>query len=156
MWEWILMAAHPLTVRHLLGRHVAGQPPLSPIDWIRVIRDGLPVGVIDEVTKATRLTQSELMKSLGIAERTIMRRKKESAGKQDIRLSSEETAKLLRFARVAERASQTFEDDEAALDWLRTANHALEEQRPLDLLDTDLGAELVMDTLGRIEHGIFA
>ena len=27
---------------------------------------------------------------------------------------------------------------------------------PLSLLDTDIGAESVMDTLGRIEHGVFA
>ena len=70
-------------------------------------------------------------------------------------LSSEEAAKLLRLARIAERASQTFESDELALDWLRTPNHALAEQLPLDLLDTSLGAEMVMDTLGRIEHGVF-
>jgi hypothetical protein len=29
-------------------------------------------------------------------------------------------------------------------------------QTPLSLLDTEIGAELVMDTLGRIEHGVFA
>jgi uncharacterized protein (DUF2384 family) len=27
---------------------------------------------------------------------------------------------------------------------------------PLSLLDTDIGAESVLDTLGRIEHGVFA
>jgi uncharacterized protein (DUF2384 family) len=27
---------------------------------------------------------------------------------------------------------------------------------PLSLLDTDIGADSVLDTLGRIEHGVFA
>ena len=45
---------------------------------------------------------------------------------------------------------------EAALTWLKTPNAALFRASPLSLLDTDIGAESVMDTLGRIEHGVFA
>jgi hypothetical protein len=33
---------------------------------------------------------------------------------------------------------------------------ALSGATPLSLLDTDIGAENVLDTLGRIEHGVFA
>jgi putative toxin-antitoxin system antitoxin component (TIGR02293 family) len=150
------MAPHLLTVESLLGKFVPGDMPRSPIDWVSVIRDGLPVTVIDAVTKATHLTQAELVKSLGMAERTILRRKRESMSNPDTKLTPEETSKMLRFARIAERASQTFEDDELALDWLRQPNNALSGNRPLDLLDTDLGAEFVADTLGRIEHGVFA
>ena len=61
-------------------------------------------------------------------------------------LSSEESAKLLRFARVVERAEEVFQAAEPALGGIT----------PLSLLDTDIGADSVLDTLGRIEHGVFA
>jgi len=109
--------------------------------------------VIESVTKATHLTQAELVRSLGMAERTILRRKKASATKPDTKLTPDETARLLRFARIAEAASTTFEDDELALAWLRQPNSTLAGNRPLDLLDTDLGAEFVIDTLEDIAKG---
>ena len=68
----------------------------------------------------------------------------------------EESAKLKRRARVLRRARKTFGDLDAALDWLDSPNSALSGAAPGSLLDTDIGAESVMDTLGRIEHGVFA
>ena len=60
-----------------------------------------------------------------------------------------------RLARVVDRAKETFEDADAALDWLMSPNGALSGATPFSLLDTDVGVESVMDTLGRIEHGVF-
>jgi putative toxin-antitoxin system antitoxin component (TIGR02293 family) len=54
------------------------------------------------------------------------------------------------------RAIEVFEYQAAALDWLKQPNQAMSHASPLSLLDTDLGAETVLDTLGRIEHGVFA
>jgi putative toxin-antitoxin system antitoxin component (TIGR02293 family) len=92
----------------------------------------------------------ELAAALAIPDRTLARRKREG------RFNSEETAKLVRLARVIARAEETFEDLDAARDWLKSANAALAGATPLSLLDTDIGAESVLDTLGRIEHGVFA
>jgi putative toxin-antitoxin system antitoxin component (TIGR02293 family) len=96
------------------------------------------------------MSQAELSAALGISERTLARRKREG------KLNSEESAKLVRLARVVERAEKVFEDFDAAIDWLKSANASLAGATPLSLLDTDIGAESVMDTLGRIEHGVFA
>ena len=79
-----------------------------------------------------------------------MRRKKEGV------LNREESGKLLRLARIVERAAEVFEDGPVALDWIKSPNASLGGATPLSMLDTDLGAGSVMDTLGRIEHGIFA
>ena len=68
-------------------------------------------------------------------------------------LNSEESAKL---ARVVERADAVFEDRAVSIDWLNSPNSPLSEATPLSLLDTDMGAESVMATLGHIEHGVFA
>ena len=62
---------------------------------------------------------------------------------------------MVRLARVVERAEEVFEDLDTALEWLKAPNAALGGATPLSLLDTDIGAESVLDTLGRIEHGVF-
>lgn len=67
-----------------------------------------------------------------------------------------ESAKVLRVARVVHRAIAVFENRAKALDWLKFPNRAFGWASPLSLLNTDLGAEAVLDTLGRIEHGVFA
>ena len=139
------------SVENLLGgRGVLRAKPHSTLDWIEVIRQGLPAAAVESLQKATKVSRSELARALGIPERTLARRKREGV------LSSEESAKLLRLARVVGRANEVFEDPEAALDWLKSANSALAGKTPFSLLDTDIGAESVLDTLGRIEHGVFA
>ena len=140
-----------LSVESLLGgRGVLRARPRSPLDWVSVIRRGISSAAVDSLTQSIRVTQSELATALGIPERTLARRKKEGV------LNSEESAKLVRLARVVERAKDVFEDFEASLNWLKSPNAALSGATPLSLLDTDIGAESVLDTLGRIEHGVFA
>jgi len=140
-----------LSIEALLGgKKVLQVKQRSALDWVSVIRQGLSSAAVDSLAKTLRVTQSELAVALGIPERTLARRKK--AGM----LNSEESAKLVRLARVVGRARETFEDLDIALDWLKSPNAALAGATPLSLLDTDIGTESVMDTLGRVEHGVFA
>lgn len=132
------------------GRKVLPVKQRTALDWVLVIRRGLSSAAVDSLARAMRVTQAELASALGIPERTLARRKKEGT------LNSEESAKVVRLARVVGRAAEAFEDFDAALDWLKSPNAALSGATPFSLLDTDIGAESVMDTLGRIEHGVFA
>ena len=132
------------------GKDVLGLKPRSAIDWIRMIREGIPAAAIESILSATGLAQSEVARALGIPERTLARRKRGGV------LNSEESSKLLRLARAVSRAQDVFDGSAAAVDWLKTPNAALGGDTPLSLLDTDIGAESVLDTLGRIEHGVFA
>ena len=68
--------------------------------------------------------------------------------------NKDELSKLLRLAQVINHATELFGDHAVAVDWLKSPNTALRGNAPLSLLDTD--AEAVLDTLGRIEHGVFA
>ena len=138
-------------VENLLGgRGVLRSKPHSTLDWINVIRRGIPAAAVEALTKTIKVSHAELARALGIPERTLARRKREGT------LSSEESAKLLRLARAVGRANEVFEDHEAALHWLKAPNSALSGASPLSVLDTEIGAESVMDTLGRIEHGVYA
>ncbi len=140
-----------LSIEAMLGgRKVLQVKRRSALDWVLVIRQGISSAAVNSLAKSIRVTHSELAVALGIPERTLARRKKEGT------LNSEESAKLVRLARVVGRAKETFEDLDIALDWLKSSNAALSGATPFSLLDTDIGAESVMDTLGRIEHGVFA
>lgn len=140
-----------LTVETLLGGHRTLQArPRTPLQWVSLVRQGIPSAAVDSLARVIRISQAELAAALAIPDRTLARRKKEGV------LNSEESAKVLRLARVVERAETVFEDQDAALDWLKSPNAALAGATPLSLVDTDIGAESVMDTLGRIEHGVFA
>ena len=132
------------------GEAVLRVRPRVLMDWIPLVRQGLPAASVDALLRLTRITQAELANALAIPERTMARRKREGA------LSPEESAKLVRFARTVERAETVFDDAPAALAWLQSPNAALGAVTPLSLLDTELGADSVFDTLGRIEHGVFA
>ena len=138
------------TVENLLGgRGVLRAKSHSTLDWIGVIRRGIPAGAVEALAKTIKLTHAELARALGIPERTLARRKREGI------LSSDESAKLLRLARTVWRANEVFADAAAALHWLKAPNAALSGATPLSILDTEIGAESVLDTLGRIEHGVY-
>jgi putative toxin-antitoxin system antitoxin component (TIGR02293 family) len=131
------------------GRRGLKSSPRTPLQWVEVIRQGVPSSSVDSMARTMRLTQAELAAALGIAERTLARRKRQGA------LSSEESAKIVRLARVVARATEVFEGLDPSLDWLKSPNATWSGATPLSLLDTDIGAEAVLDTLGRIEHGVF-
>lgn len=144
-------ASQNLLIEGLLGgKGVLQARPRTALDWVTVVRKGISSAAVDSLARAVDLPRAELATALGISERTMARRKKEGM------LSSEESAKLVRLARVVARAHDVFADADAALDWLKASNAALSGTTPLSLLDTEIGAETVLDTLGRIEHGVFA
>ncbi len=140
-----------LSVEDLLGgKNVLPAKPRTPLQWVSLIRHGIPSAAVDSLATTLAISQAELATALAIPDRTLTRRKKEGT------LNSEESAKLLRLARVVKRADEVFGAIELALDWLKSPNAALSGTTPLSLLDTDIGTESVLDTLGRIEYGVFA
>jgi putative toxin-antitoxin system antitoxin component (TIGR02293 family) len=96
-----------------------GAKPRSSLDWVGMIREGIPAAAVESVLSAVHVSQSELAQALSIPERTLARRKREGV------LNSEESSKLLRLARAMSRASEVFEGPAAAIDWLKSPNAAL-------------------------------
>lgn len=139
-----------ISAASLLGvRKARDNDFLTAMDWVSVIRQGIPSTAVDTLVDFLSITKSELSDAIDIPFRTLVRRKGEAL------LDRGESAKLVRVARVIERAEAVFEDPNSARVWLKSPNTSLSGQSPMSLLDTELGAESVMDTLGRIEHGVF-
>jgi putative toxin-antitoxin system antitoxin component (TIGR02293 family) len=89
----------------------------------------------------------KLMQLIQVNERTAQRRREQGL------LSPEESDRIARIARVAQRAVEAFGDENQAREWLKRPNRVLQDVPPLELLGTDGGAVLVADELGRIESG---
>lgn len=147
----IVTTNKPFSASHILGGvGILHARPHTAAEWIELVRKGIPAGAVDAVMQTVGVQQTDLASALAIPERTLVRRKKEGI------LNQEESGKLVRLARVVERAAEVFEELPLALGWIKSANASLGGVAPLSLLDTELGAHAVMESLGKIEQGIFA
>ena len=132
------------------GTSVVGSPQ-SEFEFIEVIRHGLPSKVIKCVVKSSAVSEDVIYKSLRIAKRTVARRKADGS-----RLKAVESERIYRFSKVLVTATEILGDIDKAREWLLTENRALNGERPIDLLDTGIGVEDVMDVLHRIEFGVYS
>lgn len=67
-----------------------------------------------------------------------------------------ESDRTVRLARVYASAVGMISDADKAVEWLQMPNRALGGKRPIDQLDTDVGAREVEDILGRIAYGVYS
>lgn len=135
---------------HLGGRRALGRDIRSDLDLEDAVRSGLPVKAFESVVEAGALRATELH-ALVIPRRTLAHRRRLGG-----RLSSEQSDRLTRVVRLVALAEEAIGDGAKAGRWLRKPNRALQGRRPLDLLANDVGARLVEQVLGRIEHGLSA
>jgi putative toxin-antitoxin system antitoxin component (TIGR02293 family) len=131
------------------GRKVLGKTVKNPHDLAQLVRKGLPASSVKALAEKLALGTAVLSRKLGIAQRTMTRRLSQRS-----RLTAAESDRTVRLARVYANAVDMIGDDEKAVEWLRTPNRALGGERPMDQLDTDIGAREVEDILGRIAYGV--
>jgi putative toxin-antitoxin system antitoxin component (TIGR02293 family) len=125
--------------------------PESELELADAASRGLPSAALASLSNRLGWSRADLVKELGFAPRTIARR---STGRKP--LSSSESERILRLARVLARAAEVFESEASARRWLVEPNLALAGRKPLSLLTNDLGTELVLNELGKIDYGFFA
>lgn len=76
-------------------------------------------------------------------------------GTQVSYLSAEQSNRVWRFANVLAKAIDAVGDMETAEHWLLQPAIALDQQRPVELLSSASDAKLVLDTLIRLEYGVY-
>jgi len=133
------------------GRRVLGKAVKKPDDLAELVRKGLPASSVKVLAERLDVGNMVLSQKLGIPQRTLTRRLSQGS-----RLTAAESDRTVRLARVYARAVEMIGDEEKAVEWFRTPNRALGGERPLDQLDTDVGAREVEDILGRIAYGVYS
>lgn len=117
---------------------------------IKQIRNGVTVTALDTLAESLSLPIQAVSNYVDISARTLSRRKQTGL------LNAEETERVFRVGSLIVRAEEVLSNHEEAMHWLKTPKKALGGQIPLELADTEVGADEVKDLLGRIEHGVFA
>ncbi len=121
--------------------------PQNGRDLAQSIRDGISYKVWLELRRIG-FSVAELAAVVGISEKTISRKQQSHE-----RLDIVEGDRTMRLAHVTLDAARAFGDLDKAMRWLRKPNRVLAGEKPIDLITTEPGAELVNQALGTIEYG---
>jgi putative toxin-antitoxin system antitoxin component (TIGR02293 family) len=121
----------------LVDLHEALQAGLPRRALLKSIPEGIPM--------------AELLPVFGISLRTFMRLKAEPSK----RLDSAQSARVWRFAELLTKAEEVLGTRERAVEWMLEPAMALEKRRPIELLTTPVGAQLVDDVIERMRYGVY-
>lgn len=135
------------------GARVLKHRPSSPIEAHEMILEGIPSEALERlVTHLIVIEPSDAFeKALGMSARTFQRHKADRSRA----LSTEQSSRAWNFARILTRAAAVFGSQEQAEKWMIQPATGLDRQRPIDLLATAAGRELVQEFLERIDYGVY-
>jgi len=120
----------------------------SPYDYIKLSREGLTGKELRSILKYTGITAKKMAAILSISERQISRYEDDKILKAGL------SSQLIQITNLFIRGYALFEEEEKFKGWMNSEIRGLGYEKPVDLLDTVFGMELVYDELGRLEHGI--
>jgi putative toxin-antitoxin system antitoxin component (TIGR02293 family) len=139
-----------IDVAAVLGLSLQPLDTLSPLALIVHIQHGLPVKALDRVADTIAPDDSRFKYRL-VPKATLERRRASN------RLSPEEGARLARLARVWGEALDVWGGEDEARDFLFRPHPMAEDSRPIDLvIQSEFGAEMVVDILGGLKYGTAA
>jgi len=137
-------------VAAVLGLPAKSLEPHSPVTLIVRIEHGLPVKALDKVAHLLAPDDAQFKYRL-VPKATLERRRTTK------KLSPEEGARLARLARVWSTARDVWGGDDEARDFLFRPHPMAEDKRPIDLaIQSEFGAELILDILGGLKYGAAA
>ena len=140
------------TAELLGGRRILRDEVRSEVEAHRLVLEGLPAGAMAGlVASLSAMTFGSVLSALGVSQRSFARRK----ASPKTRLPSDESARLWQLAGIVAQATRVFGSKEEAELWLERAAPPLGNEKPIDLVRTPPGVQLVKQYLTRIEYGVY-
>ena len=121
----------------------------SRIDYINLSRKGIPMEVYRRIQNYTKLSTKEMAMILPVSERQLIRYENDHVLRKDI------SSHLIQLLELFEKGNNLFGEEKFQI-WLRSEIMALGKNKPIEILDTPIGIEMVGDIIGRIEHGVYS
>jgi len=122
----------------------------SPMGLMTRIEHGLPLAALDRVAHLVAPGDAQFKYRL-VPKATYERRKDAQ------RLSADEGTRLARVARVWGFSLEVWQSEDAARDFLFRPHPMIEDRRPIDVvIQSEFGAEMVIDILGGLKYGSVA
>lgn len=123
--------------------------PASDFSVINKSRAGVHRSLVDDVSRIVGLTDNEMAHILGMTPRNLHRIQPEKL------LGTDASERLLLLRNIILHGLDTFEGKKpVVLHWLRNPVQELNNQSPLQLMDTITGFGLADDVLGRLDYGL--
>jgi putative toxin-antitoxin system antitoxin component (TIGR02293 family) len=133
------------------GRSVLGSRIESELDAHELLHRGLPRAALSKLVDNLHVIQAdEATEALGMSLRTLQRHKNTPAEHLDV----QQSGRAWKFAAILAKATHVLGSQDEAEKWLRRPAIGLD-QRPIDLLTTPAGVQLVEDYLGRLEYNVY-
>lgn len=135
------------------GRQTLRRAVQNPLDAHDLLVAGLPGGALLHLLGKLGALKSSpsLEKALGMSLRTIQRRKE----RPDQVLDREQSSRTWKFAEILARATEVMGSQAEAEEWLARPAMGLDGRRPIDLLESAAGTEIVEEFLTRLEYGVY-
>ena len=135
------------------GPRILSRRITSALDAHELLLDGLPGSALTYFVSHLIFIQTDsLEKAFGMSLRTFQRRK----DAPDKPLSQEQSGRTWKFAEILAKATDLFGSQEEAEQWLERPAIGLDQRRPIDLVATPAGVELVEQYLTRLAYGVYA
>jgi putative toxin-antitoxin system antitoxin component (TIGR02293 family) len=136
------------------GTRVLSRQLTSALDAHELLLQGFPASAVDHLVGSLLFIgkTDSLEKAVGMSLRTWQRRK-DAPSKP---LSQEQSGRAWKFAEILSKATDVLGTQTEAEQWLERPAVGLDQRRPIDLLGTPAGVELVEDYLERLEYGVYA
>jgi putative toxin-antitoxin system antitoxin component (TIGR02293 family) len=125
----------------------------NPIEAHEMILQGIPGQALEKLISHLIVIEANeaFGTALGMSERTFQRHKADRSRT----LSTEQSSRAWNFARILTKATSVFGTQEEAEKWMIEPAMGLNRWRPIDLLATAAGSELVEQFLERIDYGVY-
>lgn len=135
------------------GKRILRRQLRGPLDAHEMLLQGLPERALTHLIGNLVVLRraASLQNAVGMSLRTFQRRKSAPAKP----LNSEQSGRTWKFAEILARATSVLGSQEEAEHWLERPALGLDGRRPIDLLATPAGVELVEDFLKRLEYGVY-
>ena len=147
-------------VKYRIAPHRGDKLLQSPLQRISLLREGLRADAVSDLSARLRLDKGQLLAALDLPRSTAAR--KEKLGE---RLSKRDGEAVLGLYQLIALAEEIVRDGGGPPDfdaaawlgaWLQEPLPALGQQRPLDLLDTAEGLQLLLQQLRQSQTGAYA
>lgn len=112
------------------------------------IVSGFEYKIIKILSDQLSLSQKDIAQYIDVSPSTVSRRREEGLWHET------ESDKLYRLQRIVAAARSFFNEEEAASAWIKSEVRGLGYKKPIEMVRTTAGYDMVVDLLGRLSDGV--
>ena len=140
-----------VTIEKLLGgRSVLGHSLETGMDRYELSRAGIPKKALLNLVSNLKVSLRSMTVLLNVTERTLQRKR------DDELLDVSTSEQVIQIAEVYSRGNEVFGSFDNFQEWMNSENISFGGKKPIELLSSRYGAQMILDEVGRIQYGAFS